>query len=80
MANLSIRKLDDKTVALLRVRAARHGVSMEEEVRQILRRAVKGPERLGTYAVNLFSRAYEFDEPGEFELPAREFSEPPKFE
>ena len=80
LANLSIRKLDDEIVALLRVRAARHGLSMEEEARQILRRAVKGPDRLGTYAVNLFSRAYEFDEPGEFEVPEREFGEPPKFE
>lgn len=80
MANLSIRKLDDEIVRLLRIRAAQHGVSMEEEARQILKRAVKGPEHLGTYAVNLFRPAYEFDEPGEFELPEREFSQPPKFE
>jgi len=73
MASLSIRKLDDETVAHLRVRAARHGVSMEEEVRQILRRAVATPERLGDLAVRLFSPAWGG---GEFELPDRETPEP----
>ena len=36
MANLSVRKLDDVVYEQLRVRAAQHGVSMEEEVRQII--------------------------------------------
>ena len=40
MAALTIRNLDDATKAALRVRAARHGVSMEEEVRRILRETV----------------------------------------
>lgn len=40
LASLSIRKLDDETYDRLRGRAARHGVSMEEEIRQILKRAV----------------------------------------
>jgi plasmid stability protein len=40
MAALTIRNVDDATKAALRVRAARHGVSMEEEVRRILREAV----------------------------------------
>ena len=40
MASLTIRKLDEKTKARLRVRAARHGRSMEEEAREILRTAV----------------------------------------
>jgi plasmid stability protein len=47
MAILSIRKLDDETCEQLRARAARHGLSMEEEVRQILKRAVAPPERWG---------------------------------
>lgn len=37
MAVLTIRNLDDHTKNALRVRAARHGVSMEEEARRILR-------------------------------------------
>ena len=37
MASLTIRKLDDVLKARLRVRAARHGRSMEQEAREILR-------------------------------------------
>ncbi|MGA7523975.1 MAG: hypothetical protein WBW84_16100 [Acidobacteriaceae bacterium] len=40
MASLTIRKLDDSVKARLRVRAAEHGHSMEEEARAILERAV----------------------------------------
>ncbi|NKB59477.1 MAG: hypothetical protein GKS00_24400 [Alphaproteobacteria bacterium] len=54
MANLSVRKLDSETVSRLRVRAAQHGVSMEEEARRILKRAVAAPERIGELALQLF--------------------------
>jgi len=37
MASLTIRKLDDSVKAKLRVRAAEHGRSMEEEVRRFWR-------------------------------------------
>jgi len=40
MASLTIRNLDDSVKAGLRLRAAKHGQSMEEEARQILREAV----------------------------------------
>ena len=40
MATLTIRNLDDPLKAKLRVRAAEHGHSMEEEVRVILRKAL----------------------------------------
>ena len=76
MANLSIRNLDDDTVATLRRRAERHGVSMEEEVRRILRREAAAPERLGDLAVRLFSPAY--GEPP-LTLPERETHEPIDF-
>ena len=39
MASLTVRQLDDKLKKLLRLRAARHGRSMEDEVRVILRDA-----------------------------------------
>lgn len=42
MASLTIRDLDDKLKLGLRMRAARHSRSMEEEVRQILRQALEG--------------------------------------
>jgi plasmid stability protein len=40
MASLTIRNLEEPIKALLRIRAAHHGHSMEEEVRQILRIAL----------------------------------------
>lgn len=48
MANLSIRKLDENAYAQLRIRAARHGVSMEEEARQIIYLAVSAPESISS--------------------------------
>ena len=40
MATLTIRQLDEKTKIKLRIRAAHHGRSMEEEARAILRSAL----------------------------------------
>ena len=40
MASITIRKLDDAVKSRLRIRAARHGRSMEEEAREILKVAV----------------------------------------
>lgn len=40
MASITIRNLDEHVKTGLRVRAAAHGRSMEEEARQILRSAV----------------------------------------
>jgi plasmid stability protein len=42
MASLTIRDLDDSLKQDLRLRAARHSRSMEEEVRQILRAVLQG--------------------------------------
>lgn len=36
MSSITIRNLDDNLKARLRMRAARHGLSMEQEVRNIL--------------------------------------------
>ena len=41
MASLTVRQLDDALKRLLRLRAARHGRSMEDEVRVILREAAE---------------------------------------
>lgn len=40
MASMTIRDIDDSLKARLRVRAAKHGRSMEEEARDILRAAL----------------------------------------
>ena len=44
MSSLTIRNVDDATKQRLRMRAASHGVSMEEEVRRILRDALRPAE------------------------------------
>jgi phosphopantothenoylcysteine decarboxylase/phosphopantothenate--cysteine ligase len=44
LASLTIRRLDETLKKLLRLRAARHGRSMEDEVRIILREAAAEPE------------------------------------
>jgi phosphopantothenoylcysteine decarboxylase / phosphopantothenate---cysteine ligase len=45
MASLTVRQLDDKLKKLLRLRAAQHGRSMEDEVRVILREAAEDAGR-----------------------------------
>lgn len=45
MASLTVRQLDDKLKTLLRLRAARHGRSMEDEVRVILKGAAEDAGR-----------------------------------
>ncbi len=46
MASLSVRKLDDLVYEQLRIRAAKHGISMEEEARQIISQVVSAPEHI----------------------------------
>ena len=76
MADISIRKLEPETVALLRQRAARHGVSMEEEVRRILRATVAGQAPISTVATELFGPEHGV----ELELPIHADHEPVGFE
>jgi len=45
MAQLIVRNLDAGTVRALKLRAARHGRSMEAEHREILRAALRDPGR-----------------------------------
>ena len=42
MASITIRRLDEKTMARLRGRAAQHGRSTDEEARTLLRLALRG--------------------------------------
>ena len=56
MANLSVRKLDDRVYLNLRKRAEKHHVSMEEEARQIISQAVSAPERISDVFREHFGR------------------------
>ncbi len=84
MASLTIRNIDDQVKSKLRVNAAIRGVSMEEEVRQVLTRAVLAPANEAD-AGNLFSRIRaRMDANGfkgvDLELPVREpMRYPPNF-
>lgn len=75
MPVISIRKVDEETYKQLRMRAAEHGISMEEEARRILRHAVKAPERLGDLMLHYFGPEHGAD----LELPVHELHEPIKF-
>ncbi|MDE2970175.1 MAG: plasmid stabilization protein [Chloroflexota bacterium] len=48
MASITIRNLDDELKRKLRVRAAEHGCSMEQEAREILGEALNGGAEVGT--------------------------------
>lgn len=60
MATLTIRKLDSSIKECLRIQAAKHGISMEEEARRLLRRALapaKQTNKLGSNIHRHFSQA-----------------------
>jgi antitoxin FitA len=80
MATLTIRQLDEKTKTRLRVRAAHHGRSMEEEVREILRAALgAAPPVKGTLAERIRQRFAPFGGV-ELKLPRRDpIRKPPDF-
>lgn len=80
MATLTIRALDPEVKDRLRVQAAVHGRSMEEEVRLILRTALlpELPGRLGTSIHERFAAlgGAELPEPDRSDMPrAADFGE-----
>lgn len=83
MASITIRKLDDEVKRLLRIRAAEHGRSMEEEARQILREALMG-NPTGGEPMNAYEMIRNIVEPYggiELELPPKEtVRDPPTFD
>lgn len=54
MPDLSVRRLNRRVYEKLRVRAAKHGVSMEEEVRRIIEQVVTAPENLSNVFLKYF--------------------------
>ena len=66
MGSITIRNLDDDVKRRLRVRAAEHGRSMEEEAREILRQVVGRPppaRNLGQQVHDRFAAIGGFDLP-----------------
>lgn len=67
MASITIRNLDDTLKSRLRVQAAVHGRSMEDEARDILRSALnREPTRRGSLAASIRAK---FAPLGGVELP-----------
>lgn len=76
MATLTIRNVDDEVKAWIREKAARHGISMEEEVRRILKRAVANKEKPQKDIVTqirekFVEKGFKGIEEGELEIPSR---------
>lgn len=80
MASITIRNLDDGVKRQLRIRAAEHGRSMEEEAREILRQAIiapSGPDNLGEAIHRRFKDLGGVD----LDLPERDqMPQPPVFD
>ena len=78
MASITIRSLEDGLKTRLRIRAAEHGRSMEEEARCILRDALdqERPRTLADLAPEIFGPEHGVDL--EFHPPVRP-REPPQF-
>ena len=72
MATLTIRQLDEKTKTRLRVRAAHHGRSMEEEAREILRSALTTSSPAKGNLAETVRRRFAAFGGLELELPSRD--------
>lgn len=71
MASITIRNLDEQTKAQLRVRAAHHKRSMEEEARNILREAVSAGSVTRPDLAEAVRRRFESFGGCDIEIPAR---------
>ncbi len=72
MATMTIRNIDDDLKARLRIQAATHGRSMEDEARDILRAALSTEPVRGKSLVDAIRARIEPLGGIELELPARE--------
>jgi plasmid stability protein len=76
MATLTIRQLDERTKTRLRVRAAHHGRSMEEEAREILRSALTAPSPIKKNLAEAIHRRFAPFGGLELKLPRRDALRP----
>ncbi len=79
MPSITIRKLDAQTKARLRVRAAHHSRSMEDEARNILRAALAGEATTPRNLADAIRARFQPLGGIDLQLPARErMRAPPK--
>ena len=79
MAMLTVRNLDEAIKSQLRIKAAQHDCSMEEEARRILREALLPDDHKKGLGTRLHHRILELSGGGELELPARSLPRRPPF-
>ncbi len=80
MASITIRNLEDDLKQRLRIRAAHHGCSMEEEARNILRSALEEEDKVVRGLAESIRRRFAPLGGVELDLPRREpIREPPGF-
>ena len=77
MASLTIRNLDDALKQRLRMRAAKHARSMEEEAREILRSSLPVDEEVPNDLVQAIAQRFQPLGGVELELPDRNSSRSP---
>ena len=71
MAMLTIRNFDDSLKKQLRIRAAEHGWSMEEEVRRILQQALDQTKPQKGLGSRIHQTMMDISGPVDLELPPR---------
>jgi plasmid stability protein len=77
MSSITVRNLDESVKNSLRVRAARHGWSMEQEVRQILQQTV-APEQAGQISfAERVNRRFAGLQAGSLPIPPRQIARTP---
>jgi plasmid stability protein len=74
MSSVTVRRLGDDVKARLRVRAARNGRSLEEEVRQILSEAVSDHGRHGDNLADAIRGIFQPLGGADLDLPPRTFN------
>jgi len=71
MASITIRQLEENTKRKLRIRAAHHGRSMEQEAREILKSALSQPEEQPKDLVEVIRRRFAKYGGVELKIPPR---------
>jgi len=80
MAAITIRRLDEKTKVRLRIQAAHHGRSMEEEAREILRSSLSDSRPAKRNLAETIRRRFAALGGVKLELPRRDaVRQPPHF-
>ena len=81
MSSITVRNLDEAVKNSLRLRAARHGWSMEHEVRQILRQSIAPEQTEAISFAERINRRFSGLDVESLSLPARKPARiPPGFD